>query len=195
MNRIMKRTTLLLLTVLATISSCQVSNNFDYSPNKYHTLVNKSTGAKLGISFDYNNHASAYRESIPSGHAPNGIKISAEKVFYFKFMPAVVDGKNKKNAANEYCYIVSENLFALEDGSEKGEGQWLIFRYLDKTNPYQQWKLVEKYGAFTIINKVTGRCVDLAGGDPKEGASVFSYDTNDDSQNNANQKWIIEAQQ
>lgn len=191
----MKRTTFALLMLLATISSCQVSNNFDYSPNKYHTLVNKSTGAKLGISFDYNNHASAYRESIPSGHAPNGIEISAEKVFYFKFMPAVVYGKNKKNTENEYCYIVSENLFALEDGSETSEGQWLIFRYLDKPNPYQQWKLVKKDGAFTIINKVTGRCVDLAGGDPMEGTSIFSYDINDDPQSNANQKWIIKAQQ
>ena len=40
--------------------------NFAYSTNKFYSLVNKSTGAKLGVSFDYNIHASAYRESAPS---------------------------------------------------------------------------------------------------------------------------------
>ena len=68
----------------------------------------------------------------------------------------------------------------------------LVFRYLDKNNLYQRWKLIERDGTATIINKVTGRCVDLAGGESKEGASVFSYDINENSQSNANQKWLIE---
>ena len=93
---------------------------------------------------------------------------------------------------SEDCFIVTEDQFALEDGSETGQGQWLVFRYLDKNNPCQRWKLIEKDGAVTIINKATGRCVDLAGGETKEGASIFSYDINDDPQSNANQKWLIE---
>jgi hypothetical protein len=63
---------------------------------------------------------------------------------------------------------------------------------LDKKSPFQQWKLIEKDGTVTIINKATGRCVDLAGGETKEGATIFSYDINDDPLTNANQKWIIE---
>ena len=86
----------------------------------------------------------------------------------------------------------TEDLFALEDGSEAEEGQWLIFRYLNKNNPSQQWKLIDKDGVVTIINKATGRCIDLAGGETKEGAAVFSYDINENPQSNANQKWIIE---
>ena len=57
-----------------------------------------------------------------------------------------------------------------------------MFRYFDKNNPYQQWKLIEKDGTITIVNKATGRCVDLAGGDTKEGAAIFSYDINGDEQ-------------
>jgi len=33
--------------------------------------------------------------------------------------------------------------------------------------------------------------VDLAGGETKEGAAVFSYEINDDLESNDNQKWII----
>ena len=78
----------------------------------------------------------------------------------------------------------TEDLFALEDGSEAEEGQWLIFRYLNKNNPFQQWKLIDKDGVVS--------CIDLAGGETKEGAAVFSYDINENPQSNANQKWIIE---
>jgi hypothetical protein len=55
------------------------------------------------------------------------------------------------------CFIVNENLLTLQDASEIGHGQWLIFRYLDKSNLSQQWSLVEKDGSVTIINKATGR--------------------------------------
>jgi len=170
----------------------EMATDFSYSPDKYYTLVNKSTGAKLGMSFDYNLHASAYRDIVPSGQGPNGIVITDKKVFRFKFVPTVVVDKRFYETVSEDCYIVTEDMFALEDGSETDEGQWLIFRYLNKHNPYQQWKLIEKDGMVTIINKATGRCVDLAGGETKEGASVFSYDINDDAQSNANQKWVIE---
>jgi hypothetical protein len=158
---------------------------FKYAPNTYYTIVNKSTGAKLGISFDYNNHASAYKDSLPDGDAPNDIVIDENKVFRFKFMPVHAD-------LFEECYIVSENLFAMQDGSDFGHGQWLIFRYLDKRNPNQKWRLMEKDGTVTIINYATGRCVDLAGGETKEGAAVFSYEINYDPKSNANQKWVIE---
>ena len=157
---------------------------FKYAPNTYYTIVNKSTGAKLGISFDYNNHASAYKDSLPDGDAPNDIEITDKNVSRFKFMPAD-DSPSKK------CYILNENHFALQDGSEFGHGLWLIFRYLDKRNPNQQWRLMEKDGTVTIINYATGRCVDLAGGETKEGAAVFSYEINYDPKSNANQKWII----
>ena len=175
----------------------EMSTNFEYSLGKYYALVNKSTGAKLGMSFDYNYHASAFRDSVPSGRGPNGIGpngivITAKKVFRFKFIPTVVVDTRFSDTVSEDCFIVTEDMFALEDGSETTEGQWLMFRYLDKSNPYQRWKLIEKDGTVTIINKATGRCVDLAGGETKEGASIFSYDINDDPQSNANQKWIIE---
>lgn len=188
----------LMATLFVTAGHAQTRNNdenknakcdeyayFNYAPNKYYTIVNKSTGAKLGISFDYNNHASVYKDSLPDGDAPNDIVIDENKVFRFKFMPLDEDAPRE-------CYIVSENLFALQDGFDIGHGQWLIFRYMDKRNLYQEWILVEKEGTVTIINKGTGRCVDLAGGDTKEGAAVFSYDINNDPQSNANQKWIIE---
>lgn len=165
--------------------------NFAYSTNKFYSLVNKSTGAKLGVSFDYNIHASAYRESAPSGRGPNGIKITDDKTFRFKFIPATASDSCSTDAACRDCYIVNEDMLALEDGSETSEGQWLIFRYLDKSDTSQQWTLFEKDGTVTIINKATGRCVDLAGGETKEGAAVFSYDINNDSQRNTNQKWVI----
>ena len=53
-------------------------------------------------------------------------------------------------------------------------------------------RLIDKDGVVTIINKATGRCIDLAGGETKEGAAVFSYDINESPQTNANQKWVIE---
>lgn len=170
----------------------ELPTNFCYSTKKYHAILNKSTGAKLGISFDYNNHASTYKESAPSGIGPNSIKISEGKVFRFRFVPTVVVDTRISDIVSEDCYIVSEDMLALEDGSETSEGQWLMFRYLDKKNPFQQWKLIEENGTITIINKATGRCVDLAGGDSKEGAAVFSYDINTDTRSNANQKWMIE---
>ena len=166
--------------------------NFVYSTDKYYTLKNKSTGARLGVSFDYNNHASAYRETAPQGRGPNGIKITEQKTFRFKFVPTAVTDTCSTDAVCADCFIVTEDLFALEDGSETAEGQWLIFRYLDKSNPCQQWTLAEKDGALTIINKATGRCVDLAGGETKEGAAVFSYTINGDDKTNANQKWVAE---
>ena len=188
--------------------------NFMYSTDKYYSIVNKSTGAKLGVSFDYNIHASAYRESAPSGRGPNGIKINDAKAFRFKFIPIAAADTCTADATGKDCYIVNEDMFALEDGSETSEGQWLIFRYLDKRNTFQQWTLYEKDGTVTIINKATGRCVDLAGGETKEGAAIFSYDIrstlgrlplgddrrrlpkqegkNDDPKSNANQKWVIE---
>lgn len=170
----------------------EMSTNFEYALGKYYALVNKSTGAKLGMSFDYNYHACAFRDSVPSGRGPNGIVITDKKVFRFKFIPTVVVDTRFSNTVSEDCFIVTEDQFALEDGSESEQGQWLVFRYLNKKSPYQQWKLIEKDGTITIINKATGRCVDLAGGETKEGASIFSYDINDDPQSNANQKWIIE---
>ena len=170
----------------------ELFTNFDYTPGKYYTIVNKSTGAKLGLSFDYNLHASAYRDSVPSGRGPNRIVITDKKVFRFTFIPTVVVDTHFSDTVSEDCFIVTENMFALEDGSESEQGQWLVFRYLDKNNPYQRWKLIEKDGTVTIINKATDRCVDLAGGETKEGASIFSYDINEDPQSNANQKWIIE---
>ena len=169
----------------------EMSTNFDYTLGKYYTVVNKSTGAKLGLSFDYNLHASAYRDSVPSGRGPNRIVITDKKVFRFKFIPTVVVDTRFSDTVSENCFIVTEDLFALEDGSETTEGQWLVFRYLDKSNPYQRWKLIERDGMVTIINEATGRCVDLAGGETKEGAAVFSYDINDDPHSNANQKWVI----
>lgn len=169
----------------------EMSTNLSYSPDKYYTLVNILTGARLGMSFDYNNHASAYKESTPSGRGPNGIIINDQKVFHFKFVPTVVVDTRFTDAVSEDCFIVTEDLFALEDGSEAEEGQWLIFRYLNKNNPFQQWKLIDKDGVVTIINKATGRCIDLAGGETKEGAAVFSYDINDSPQTNANQKWVV----
>lgn len=169
----------------------EMSTNLSYSPDKYYTLVNKLTGARLGMSFDYNNHASAYKESTPSGRGPNGIIINDHKVFHFKFVPIVVVDTRFTDAVSEDCFIVTEDLFALEDGSEAEEGQWLIFRYLNKNNPFQQWKLIDKDGVVTIINKATGRCIDLAGGETKEGATVFSYDINESPQTNANQKWEV----
>lgn len=173
----------------------ELHTNFSYRPGKYHTIVNKHTGSKMGLSFDYNLHATAYRDSIPSGHGPNEIIISKDKVFRFKFIPVgtVVSGSSGK--VSKDCFIVTEDMFALEDGSDRSEGQWLIFRYLNRSNPYQQWKLIENEGMVTIINKATGRCVDLAGGDAKEGTAVFSYDINCDPQSNANQKWIIREEQ
>ena len=170
----------------------EMPTNFSYSPDTYYTFFNKGTGAKLGISFDYNNHASAYHEAAPEGVGRNNIVITGNKVFRFKFVPTVVVDKRINEVVNEDCFIVNEDRFALEDGSDTSEGQWLIFRYLDKNNPYQQWKLIEKDGAVTIVNKATGRCIDLAGGDTKEGAAIFSYDINDDEQTNSNQKWYIE---
>lgn len=170
----------------------EMTTNFVYSTNKYYTLFNKSTGAKLGISFDYNWHASAFREAAPSGRGPNGMTITNNKVFRFRFIPAVVVDTRISDAVSEDCYIVSEDLFALEDGSETTEGQWLVYRYLEKSNPFQLWRLIEKDGSVIIINKGTGRCVDLAGGESKEGAAVFSYDINDDPKTNSNQKWMIE---
>lgn len=170
----------------------EMSTNFSYSPGKYYTVVNKSTSAKLGVSFDYNIHASAYRDSVPSGRGPNGIIITDKKVFRFKFVPTVVVDTRFSDTVSEDCFIVTEDLFALEDGSETEEGQWLVFRYLNKNKPCQQWKMIEKDGTVTIINKSTGRCIDLAGGESKEGAAVFSYDINDDPHSNANQKWVIE---
>lgn len=115
-----------------------------------------------------------------------------KRFFRFKFIPTVVVDTRFSDTVNEDCFIVTEDMFALEDGSETTEGQWLMFRYLEKNNPYQRWKLIEQNGTVTIINKATGRCVDLARGDTKEGASIFSYDINDDPQSNANQKWLIE---
>ena len=165
--------------------------NFMYSTDKYYSLVNKSTGAKLGISFDYNIHASAYRKSAPSGIGPNGIKITDDKTFKLKFIPIAVADTCSAGSTCRDCYIVNEDMFALEDGSETSEGQWLIFRYLDRSETCQQWTLYEKDGFVTIINKATGRCVDLAGGETKEGAAVFSYGINDDPKSNDNQKWII----
>ena len=165
--------------------------NFAYSIEKYYSLVNKSTGARLGISFDYNNHASAFREAAPSGLDSYGKEITNHKTFRFKFIPVAASDSCSSDAVCRDCYIVNEDMFALEDGSETSEGQWLIFRYLDKSDTCQQWTLFEKDGAVTIINKATGRCVDLAGGDTKEGAAVFSYNINNDSQSNANQKWVI----
>lgn len=170
----------------------EMSTNLSYSPDKYYTLFNKLTGAKLGMSFDYNHHASAYKESAPSGQGPNGIVITDKKVFRFKFVPTVVVDTRFTDVVSEDCFIVTEDLFALEDGSEAEEGQWLIFRYLNKNNPFQQWKLIDKDGVVTIINKATGRCIDLAGGETKEGAAVFSYEINENPQSNANQKWVIE---
>lgn len=189
----------LFTTLLATVSYALTKSNdegkdvkcdemytdFSYTPNKFYTIVNKSTGAKLGISFDYNIHASAYMDSVPSvpsGKGPNGIEITDGNVFRFKFMPS---------EGGRECFIVNDNLFALQDASEIGHGRWLIFRYLNKENPLQQWILAEKDGSVTIVNKATGRCVDLAGGEIKEGAAVFSYDINNDPQSNANQKWVI----
>ena len=52
-------------------------------------------------------------------------------------------------------------------------------------------RLIDKDGVVTIINKATGRCIDLAGGETKEGAAVFSYDINESPQTNANQKWVV----
>ena len=172
-------------------TSRKTVTNFSYSPDKYYTIVNKSSGAKLGISYDYNIHASAYREYVPSGEGPNDIVITDRNVFRFRFMPNDGDASSSE-AVSKDCFIVNENLFALQDASEIGHGQWLIFRYLDKSKLSQQWSLVEKDGSVTIINKATGRCVDLAGGETHEGAAVFSYDINDDPQSNANQKWLIE---
>lgn len=165
--------------------------NFMYSTDKYYSLVNKRTGAKLGISFDYNIHASAYRESSPSGIGPNGIKITDDKTFKFKFIPVAVADTCSVETTCRDCYIVNEDMFALEDGSETSEGQWLVFRYLDRSETSQMWTLYEKNGSVTIINKATGRCVDLAGGESKEGAAVFSYGINDDPTCNDNQKWMI----
>ena len=170
----------------------EITTNFSYRHGQYHTITSKCTGGRLGLSFDYNLHACAYRDSVPSGYGPNGIIPSYKKVFRFKFIPVDATSTLASGRVSKDCFIVTEDLFALEDGSERNEGQWLIFRYLDKRNPYQQWKLIEKDGTITIINKATGRCVDLAGSETKEGASVFSYDINDDPQSNANQKWIIE---
>lgn len=169
----------------------EMTTNFSYAPGKYYTLVNALTGAKLGISFDYNYHASTYKDTAPEGRGPNGIIITDKKVFRFKFIPTVVVDTRFNDTVSEDCFIVTEDLFALEDGSDAKEGQWLVFRYLNKNNPFQQWKLVEKNGTVTIINKATGHCVDLAGGETKEGAAVFSYDINSDPQSNTNQKWKI----
>ena len=189
-------TTLMMLTIILSVSAqnnvdgliSEMPTSFSYSPDTYYTFFNKGTGAKLGISFDYNIHASAYHKSAPTGITHNNIIITNNKVFRFKFVPTV---ECITEVVSEDCFIVNENLFALEDGSETAHGQWLIFRYLDKNNPYQQWKLIEKDGTVTIVNKATGRCVDLAGGDTKEGAAIFSYDINDDEQTNSNQKWYI----
>ena len=192
-------TTLMMLTIILSASAqnkvdgliSEMPTSFSYSPDTYYTFFNKGTGAKLGISFDYNIHASAYHKSAPTGITHNNIIITNNKVFRFKFVPTVAIDKRITEVVSEDCFIVNENLFALEDGSETAHGQWLIFRYLDKNNPYQQWKLIEKDGTVTIVNKATGRCVDLAGGDTKEGAAIFSYDINDDEQTNSNQKWYI----
>ena len=165
--------------------------NFMYSTDKYYSIVNMSTGAKLGVSYDYNNHASAYRESAPKEGYPDGIENVDDRAFRFKFIPAVVADTCSADVTCKDCYIVNENMMALEDGSEKSEGQWLVFRYLSRSKTTQQWTLFEKDGAVTIINKATGRCVDLAGGETKEGAAIFSYDINNDPQSNANQKWLI----
>ncbi len=170
----------------------EMYTNFCYTLGAYYTIVNKGTGAKLGISFDYNTHASAYSEHVPSGIGLNGIIITDKKVFRFKFVPTVMVDTRITDVVSEDCFIVSEDMLALEDGTDNSNGQWLVFRYLDKNNPYQQWKLIEKDGTVTIVNKATGRCVDLAGGDTKEGAAIFSYDINEDPQTNSNQKWIIE---
>ena len=170
----------------------EMYTNFCYTPGTYYTIVNKGTGAKLGVSFDYNVHASAYREHVPSGIGLNDIVITAQKVFRFKFVPTVMVDTRITDVVSEDCFIVSEDMLALEDGTDSSNGQWLMFRYLERSNPYQQWKLIEKDGTITIVNKATGRCVDLAGGDTKEGSAIFSYDINEDPQTNSNQKWIIE---
>ena len=164
-----------------------------YFGDKYYMLKNQSTGARLGVSFDYNNHACTYRETVPQGIDDWGNTITADRVFRFRFIPiAVSDNYNADfNVVPHDCYIVTENMFALEDGSETSEGQWLIFRYLNKSNPYQEWTITEEGGALTIINKATGRCVDLAGGNAEEGAAVFSYTINGDDKTNANQKWLV----
>ena len=61
-----------------------------------------------------------------------------------------------------------------------------------QTKPYQQWIFAEKGGALTIVNKATGRFVDMAVGNAEEGAAVFSYTINGDDKTNANQKWLVE---
>ncbi len=182
-----------LCVIYGKMSPEEMSTNFSYNPNRYYTLVSKCSGAKLGVSFDYNCHASTFKVTAPSGRGPNGMTITDNKVFRFKFVPTTVVDTRISSEVCEDCFIVTEDLFALEDGSDTDEGRWLIFRYLKKNNPCQQWKLVEKDGVVTIINKATGRCVDLAGGETKEGAAVFSYEYNDDTQSNSNQKWVIEV--
>lgn len=159
------------------------STNLSYDTDKWYTIRNKQTGARLGVSFDYNNHASAFIATSPKGRGPNGIEINENKTFRFRFLPC---------SPYRDCLIVTEDGFALADESESGEGQWLVFRYCYTSDRCQQWTLHEHDGEVYIINKATGRCVDLAGGETKEGAAVFSYDINHDPQTNDNQKWIIE---
>lgn len=174
----------------------EMTTNFSYSTKKYYNIINKSTNAKLGNSFDYNIHASTYINEVPAGRGPNGIVVSQKKVFQFKLIPTVVVDTRFTDAISQDCFIVTEDLLALEDGSDTSEGQWLMFRYLDKNKLCQQWRIIKKDGVVTIINKGTGRCMDLAGGDSKEGAAVFSYEINEDTQTNSNQKWmIVEAEQ
>ena len=39
----------------------EMYTNFCYTPGTYYTIVNKGTGAKLGVSFDYNVHVAIIR--------------------------------------------------------------------------------------------------------------------------------------
>ena len=165
--------------------------NFYYTPGTYYNIVNKLTGAKLGLSFDYKNHACAYHSQLPEGKGPDGIIINPNKVLRFRLEPVKPVNKSIDKEVCEDCYIITEDRFALTDASNDEEGQWIIFRYLNKQNLCQRWGIIEHEGTVTIINRGTGRCIDLAGGETKEGAAVFSYDINEDKQSNTNQKWNI----
>ena len=76
-------TTLMMLTIILSASAqnkvdgliSEMPTNFSYSPDTYYTFFNKETGAKLGISFDYNIHASAFHKSAPTGITHNNIII------------------------------------------------------------------------------------------------------------------------
>jgi hypothetical protein len=105
----------------------------------------------------------------------------------FSFLPA--------NAADTYVTFVhkdTKKVLAVADGSSEG-GAKVILAKENATDESQHWKLEKDGEMLKIVNRKSGKVLDVNEVSNDEGASLIIWDSKDDGNDNQRFKWDEKA--